>query len=216
MRAILVALVFLVGGCGLVPSTSKRSSATAGAASSSVKSSETFSKIVNGTKQESPPSELRVGGIGNKVDVTVQPQPVHQGLPPSPQISPALPTPIPAVAANPLQRPQPYREEIRYTSDVDAGDKEQNTAQAKKDVSIPLGVNLGLLGIGILILLFALKRVRDSSLSVSAAYTAFDGILASQIRSLRERAMTSTDQSTITMLQAQLVELEAQRGRLAR
>jgi len=68
----------------------------------------------------------------------------------------------------------------------------------------------------VLIALFAFNRVRKSSLAVNAAYQTFDGILANQIRNVRERAILATDSSTISMLNAQIADLEAQRGRLAR
>jgi hypothetical protein len=99
---------------------------------------------------------------------------------------------------------------------VDATDKEKTTESTSKSVSIPLGVNLILLAIGMLAVIFAINRARNSSLAVNALYQTFDSALAGQIRSVRERAILSTDNQTISMLNAQIADLEAQRGRLAR
>ena len=114
------------------------------------------------------------------------------------------------------QTQQPYREEIHYSSNVDASDKEKTTESISKSVSIPLGVNLILMAMGMLAVLFAINRARKSSLAVNAAYQTFDSVLAGQIRSIRERAILSTDNQTISMLNAQIADIEAQRGRLVR
>jgi hypothetical protein len=72
------------------------------------------------------------------------------------------------------------------------------------------------MAIGMLAVLFAINRVRKSSLAVNAAYQTFDSVLAGQIRSIRERAILSTDNQTISMLNSQIADIEAQRGRLVR
>ena len=208
----LICLIFLTGCGGLVPSTSRRSTATAEASASSVKSSEQFSKIVNG-QQKAPMAELHVGGLGNKVELKIpQVEPVH---PVHVEVSPV---PVPRVPATPSEgtEQQPYHEEIKYASNVDAADTEKTATKDRKEISIPIGVSIGLAGVGILILLFAINKVRQSSLAVNAAYQTFDGMLAQQIRSVRERAILATDNSTISMLNAQIADLESQRGRLAR
>lgn len=206
---LLLALVFLTGCGALVPSTSRRSSTTAEASASSIKSSEQFSKIVSG-QQKAPMAQLHVGGLGNKVELKIpQIDPVQQQ-----QVVPQID--VPHVKQEPLHQDQQYHEEIKYASSVDAADSEKLATKDRKDISIPLGVSIALLGIGVLIALFAFNRVRQSSLAVNAAYQTFDGVLASQIRSVRERAILATDSSTISMLNAQIADLEAQRGRLAR
>lgn len=207
---LLLALVFLTGCGALVPSTSRRSSSTAEASASSVKSSEQFSKIVSG-QQKAPMAQLHVGGLGNKVELKIpQVDPVQQQQITVPHVE------VPSVKQEQVQDGQQYREEIRYASNMDANDSEKTATKDKKDISIPLGVSIALLGIGVLIALFAFNRVRQSSLAVNAAYQTFDGVLANQIRSVRERAILATDSSTISMLNAQIADLEAQRGRLAR
>jgi hypothetical protein len=213
MKYIILITLVLLTGCGaLVPSTSRRSSTTAEAATSSVKSSEQFSKIVSG-QQKAPMAQLHVGGLGNKVELKI-PQ-VEQPAQPVIQVRTVD---VPNVQQEPAANSSDnsYREETVYSSNVDAADAEKTTTKDRKEISIPIGVSIGLLGIGILILLFAVNRVRKSSLAVNAAYQTFDGMLAQQIRSVRERAILATDNPTISMLNAQIADLEAQRGRLAR
>lgn len=211
MKSLLIlALVFLTGCGALVPSTSRRSAATSEASASTVKSSEQFSKIVNG-QQKAPMAQLHVGGLGNKVELRIpQVEPLQHQPIVTPQVD------VPHVKQETAGQDQQYREEIRYASSVDAADTEKAASKERKDISIPLGVSIALLGIGVLIALFAFNRVRKSSLAVNAAYQTFDGVLASQIRAVRERAILATDSSTISMLNAQIADLESQRGRLAR
>lgn len=218
MKTLLITLLALLAGCSaLVPNTSKRTSSTSEAAASTIKGSEQFSKIVTGQKTEpKTATEFHVGGLGNKVQVTIPKEP--EPVPAAPQV--AMLT-VPVVKQEPelkTQPPvqQPYREEIHYSSNVDATDKEKTSETVSKSVSIPLGVNLILLAIGMLAVLFAINRARKSSLAVNAAYQTFDSVLAGQIRSIRERAILSTDNQTISMLNAQIADIEAQRGRLAR
>lgn len=156
-------------------------------------------------------AQLHVGGLGNKVELKI------------PQIDPVQPQKIevqevgvPTVKQERTKNDEQYREEVRYAANVDAADSEKAATNDKKEISIPLGVSIGLLGVGVLIALFAFNRVRQSSLAVNAAYQTFDGILANQIRSVRERAILATDSSTISMLNSQIADLESQRGRLAR
>lgn len=211
MKSLLLLALVLLTGCGaLVPSTSRRTTTTAEASASSVKSSEQFSKIVTG-QQKAPMAQLHVGGLGNKVELKI------------PQIDPVQPQKIevqevgvPTVKQERAKNDEQYREEVRYAANVDAADSEKAATNDKKEISIPLGVSIGLLGVGVLIALFAFNRVRQSSLAVNAAYQTFDGILANQIRSVRERAILATDSSTISMLNSQIADLESQRGRLAR
>jgi hypothetical protein len=218
MKTFLITLILFIAGCGaLVPSTAKRTSSTSEAAASTLKGSEQFSKIVTGQKTDpKTAAEFHVGGLGNKVSVTIPKVPDQ--IPAPPQVTVVA---VPAVhkeatQAAQTQAQQPYREEVHYSSNVDATDKEKTTESTSKSVSIPLGVNLILLAIGMLAVIFAINRARNSSLAVNALYQTFDSALAGQIRSVRERAILSTDNQTISMLNAQIADLEAQRGRLAR
>jgi hypothetical protein len=218
MKPFLITLLLFIAGCGaLVPSTAKRTSSTSEAAASTLKGSEQFSKIVTGQKSDpKTATEFHVGGLGNKVSVTIPKEPEQVSAPP--QVT-MVTVPVVQKEVTPKAQPQeqqPYREEIHYSSNVDATDKEKTTESTSKSVSIPLGVNLILLAAGILAVIFAINRARNSSLAVNALYQTFDSALAGQIRSVRERAILSTDNQTISMLNAQIADLEAQRGRLAR
>lgn len=218
MKPFLITLILFIAGCGaLVPSTAKRTSSTSEAAASTLKGSEQFSKIVTGQRPDpKTATEFHVGGLGNKVSVTIPKEP--EQIPQVPQVAMVAVPVVPKETQKTVQAQtqQPYREEIHYSSNVDASDKEKTTESISKSVSIPLGVNLILMAMGMLAVLFAINRARKSSLAVNAAYQTFDSVLAGQIRSIRERAIPSTDNQTISMLNAQIADIEAQRGRLVR
>lgn len=218
MKPFLITLILFIAGCGaLVPSTAKRTSSTSEAAASTLKGSEQFSKIVTGQRSDpKTATEFHVGGLGNKVSVTIPKEP--EQIPQVPQVAMVAVPVVPKETQKTVQAQtqQPYREEIHYSSNVDASDKEKTTESISKSVSIPLGVNLILMAMGMLAVLFAINRARKSSLAVNAAYQTFDSVLAGQIRSIRERAILSTDNQTISMLNAQIADIEAQRGRLVR
>jgi len=81
--------------------------------------------------------------------------------------------------------------------------------------SIPGGIKLIYAGIGILLVLFAVKQVAKSSSAVKAALGAADAALAKQVRRLEGRlegnGLTPDDKNTIL---AQLRALEKDRGKL--
>jgi hypothetical protein len=191
--AIAIGLALLLSGCGaLIPRTTKRTSAATESAAAKVGTSEAFERIVTGPAQQpQQAAPVRIGGMGNKVEVT-------------------MPAPPPSAV------PLPTRSEsFRYESQADAEDASDSTLDTLTNISIPAGVKLGLLAAGILAMLFALNRVRNASAAASAAFSAADGAMAQQIRRMRERAVVATDAATINALQAQIAELEAERGRLA-
>lgn len=107
------------------------------------------------------------------------------------------------------------RLEIKTEATTDAGSKDQ--ARGSTENSIPLGVKIGLLGAGILILTFALvwawRYVKTTGFG--AAISLADDAIASQIRALRTKAVSTTDAKEQAAMLAHIAELEATRGRLA-
>jgi hypothetical protein len=105
--------------------------------------------------------------------------------------------------------------EVISSSDSNAGTKEQ--AFGSNAVSIPLGVKLGLIGVGIAIivgaLLFAWRSVKSTSFGQGLALA--DEALARQVRSWRNYAATVRDPEEQSEANAEIAELEAERGRLA-
>lgn len=82
-------------------------------------------------------------------------------------------------------------------------------------VSIPLGVKLILLAMGIYGVVMVLKYVRKSSASVNAAWQAADQSLARQITKLRNRATTTSNPMEMAQLNADISDAEAERGKMA-
>lgn len=90
-----------------------------------------------------------------------------------------------------------------------------NQSARESSSTIPLGVNLALLGVGILIVLYAVKVARSSSVAVEAAYQTGDQVLARLIRRYRDEAMASTDPNDLAWLNSQVAHIEGERGRMA-
>lgn len=80
--------------------------------------------------------------------------------------------------------------------------------------SIPSGVKLAYLGIGVLVVLFAIKKVVQSSSAVKATLSAADEAIAKQVRKLEGRLASATDDKQRSELLALLTELERERGKL--
>ena len=109
----------------------------------------------------------------------------------------------------------PIREtlEISSKSSTDAGTK--TNANGTFSQTIPLGVKLTLIGIGIIAIVFGLsfawKRLKVTAIGQGISLA--DDVLAGQIRKIRNRAQTSTDPSEIARLNADIADLESERGR---
>jgi len=80
--------------------------------------------------------------------------------------------------------------------------------------SIASGVKLIYIGIGILILLFAVKQVTKSSRAVTATLQAADDAIARSIRKLEGRLQGQVTEREKSELLSQLRDLEHERGRL--
>lgn len=103
---------------------------------------------------------------------------------------------------------------LEWTVDSsEAGNGDQSLLGGLEN-SIPSGIKLVYLGIGILVILFAVKRVAASSTAVRATLSAADGALAKQVKKLEGQLqghMTDADRVRITTL---IREMETERGKL--
>lgn len=113
-------------------------------------------------------------------------------------------TPAPAVASS------------RYVDAMIAEGGEHSTNWYSFTESIPLGVKLILLAIGVGMFLAIWLYVRKVSLAAQEAGELADHVLAEQIQRLREKAIAATDHRDIAMHSTEIAALEAQRGRLAK
>lgn len=198
MKAIVAILsCVLLTGCGaLLPSTNQRSQSAQESSKAVASQAQTLKKVVEGTK----PPEIKIGGWGNKIDFAGRyfEEPKVTGI------------------DVPIQSTVPYRESVQYQSSLETDNHAASESDFWSKSTIPMGVNLMLLAAGILAIIFAINRARQSSAAANAAFQTADAGLASLIRSLRDRASTSTDPARIADYQTQIAELESQRGRLAR
>lgn len=119
------------------------------------------------------------------------------------------------VVSHPL--PDIY-EQVKLTSRTatDAGSRE--SARGSFSSTIPLAVKLVLGGIGLFIIIFALKLGWSYIKSTGAgeALSLGDAVLAQQVRKLRERALTATDPTAKAQIAHDMAELEAERGKLGK
>jgi hypothetical protein len=196
-------LLALVAGCGtLVPSEKK--------ASESVKSTEAIATAQNQTIK-------RTMEVVPEMAKQITSRTVYRTLPDTKTSSSGDASVPPAQGWIETDSPPTIRErlEIKTETSTDAGTKAQ--AQGSTENSIPLGVKIGLLGVGILILTFALiwawRYVKTTGFG--AAISLADDALAAQIRGLRTKAISTTDAKEQATTLAHLAELEATRGRLA-
>jgi hypothetical protein len=80
--------------------------------------------------------------------------------------------------------------------------------------TIPGGIKLVYFGIGILVVLFAVKQVSNSSSAVKATLRAADDAIARQIRKLEGRLQGKVTDQEKAELMSQLRDLENERGKL--
>jgi hypothetical protein len=187
----------LFTGCSLLPQKKEKSEALKTTENISSNQKEMLRRVTLGQKSPSG-SEFRVGGMFNRVEV--------QAATNTAVVTPGLVVPPPTL---------PYREELTFESAVDQDVGTKTDAKAASKVSIPLGVSIGLVGVGLMLLLAAVQLWRRSSAAASAAYAAADSGLATAIRNVRNFSTISTDPLEIAKLKGMEAELEAARGRTA-
>jgi len=91
----------------------------------------------------------------------------------------------------------------------------QEQARAWYKQTVPVWVTLCGCGVGIIIIVFAVKYARRSSPAIDAAFGWADQEMAGVIRGLKARAAASTDHEELADLNGHVAELEAARGRIA-
>lgn len=109
---------------------------------------------------------------------------------------------------------------VAFTESVTAGTTaRENSDTAASGVaswqqSVPLGVSLILLAIGLGLLLLIFWIVRRNSAAVNAAWKYGDEALKRRIDALRSRMSTATDPNVILALQSEEAQLERERAEL--
>lgn len=196
MRYLYLILLLSLTGCGtLIPTERKQQSAIETADKLSSRQTENYRRIIEGEKVQShelPP--VRIGGLGNKVELKLEHAPVPESYP--------------AVART------PYREETSYAS---TGASESDSAlesMTKLESTIPMGVKLILLAIGIFSFIFAIRYAIKSSAAAKAVAGAADQGFAAIVNRIRNDAMTSTNPEDMAYYNSVVSDVERERGKL--
>lgn len=183
--ALLFVCLIVGNGCQVVPVTRSQTAATRVADSITNSAALNVSRVVEGTAP-APAPNVTVSGSSNTVTIT----------PPAPPAG-------------------TYKTATTVSQSASAAAVSQDAANSEWKTAIPWGVSLILAGVGILVIVFAIRKVRQSSTAVNAAFATADGMIAARIRAWRERATVSTDNAEIAQLNGQIAAAEADRGRLA-
>jgi len=179
-------LLALACGCSMFSgSTSKKQSLEATERISAARDA-TLRKVTEGEK--AMPYSFDVGGKNNKLEIHFPPQ-----------------TP----------RRTPFREELSYDEESAESAGSWTSLMSKYKHSIPLGLSLMLVAIGILMLIFAVKRLRQSSVAANAAFGVADSVLERQLSSIGQKMAASISSQDNAALAAEMAGLEKQRGKLA-
>lgn len=110
----------------------------------------------------------------------------------------------------PLAITETLDESVRVSTGAGSKDKAAGTSA----ISIPLGVKLTLIAVGLGLLWLVIWLWRRTSPAVDAALGAGDRAIAAAITQVEHALSTSTDASELTKLNAQKALLEKERGKL--
>lgn len=110
---------------------------------------------------------------------------------------------------------QPYKRQTNVEAESKGNIAEQSEEESWYKKKFPMWMALIGTGVGIFIVFAAIKYGRKSSPAVDQAWGYMDEKLAEWIRQARERSMSSADPVEMARFNAEIAELEAERGRVA-
>jgi hypothetical protein len=92
----------------------------------------------------------------------------------------------------------------------------QTATQSESSTTIPLGVKITLIALGLILLVVAVRMIQRSvrGTAIGQAIDVADAALKRRIESWRDRAVTSTNPTEIAVAERELSQLEAERGKL--
>jgi uncharacterized membrane protein YuzA (DUF378 family) len=191
--------IFVISGCSaLVPSEQQKSQ--------SVKATEALATQQSMTIRRALDS-------GPAIAMT------HQQIPTAPRntsgysrsVSPGLPLPPDAEVTS-----TPIHERLEIVTETTTAAGTKSAADGSSISSIPMGVKIGLVGVGIIALIIGLK-FGWSAIKTTAfgqGLSAGDAALAEMIRAHRSKASITTDPTELAKTNSMIADLEATRGRL--
>lgn len=206
--------ILLLCGCSMMPATKHESAATKAADSIANQQSMTVEKTV---ELQAPTLTAFVPQPGT------EPQQIKMASP-----SAILEAPVQSVMPSSyISSGQGYRSSVKVTSASGQTAGSNTAADSAFSITLPLGVKLILLALGIILFIVAIWLAKRSSPAVAAAVSAgergiagavkaADQVISTQIQTLRSRAMKATDPSEIAIHATDIARLEGDRGRLAK
>lgn len=223
LTPLMLSIAFAIG-CRLVPTETRRQDTTKTADNVASSIALQFKETVRGREYNPGPG----GTVPTPVVVMSSPVPAAQPLTitgssnvnvrvePAP-VAPSYRT-VQAAPISSAADAVPYFRETEASAGAGVNASSNSDAHTEQATSIPLGVKLTLIGIGLAAivgaLVFAWKHIRTTALGQGIA--AADSILANRIRAARARATTSRDAEEIAKAMAEVADLEAERGRIKR
>lgn len=153
-------------------------------------------------KQTAALAATRNSELEQKIVSAPQPTIVTSSNPRTGEVQTTI-TPAPAVVTS------------KYHDGVEVEASESGKSWYLWAETIPLGVKLILLAIGIGMLLGIWFYIRKISAAAAASSELADHVLAEQIQRLRSKAMLSTEHEEVAHANVEIAALEAQRGKLA-
>lgn len=181
----LLSIVFLCG-CQLFSGTTTKSQSTQSAENISAARDATIRKVTEGEK--SLPYQFEVSGKNNKLELHLPPQPISK---------------------------EPFRETLDYDEESAETAGSWTSWFSKYKYSIPMGLSICFIGIGILILFFAIRYARKSSVAVDAGFGLADQAIGQLINGVESKLAASTDPAENARLSNERAFLEKQRGKIA-
>lgn len=214
---ILIPFLALLVGCGaLIPQQRTENASIKTTEAISAAHDQAIEKIIEGEKAPvpvvTPPPNITVSGTSNSVAVNIGVSagdwqgPVHPGV-------------LNDDGARTWTSRPVYRASTKIDSTSTQGGNSAEEATSLMKKKIPLWVALIGGGIGILILVFAIRyalTALKSSAAGAAALSAADNGMAGVVKMLESHASSSTDPNHTSMLQTIAKELESARGKAAK
>ena len=200
---LIIWLALLSIGCGaLLPE--KRTEGASVKASESVANTQTMAveRITRGT----PPPSVTVSGVSNRVELNYG----STGRLTSAARVEKIPPSISSETDS-----QTFTESVKANVGTSTDSKVVDQAKAHTAINTPLFVSLIGCAVGILLLLYTFKQVKNSSTAISATFDLADETLKRHIENARSRAISSVDKNQIAEEMRRIAEYEAERGKLA-
>jgi hypothetical protein len=215
-----LAVLLLSIGCSLLPSQKHDAAATK--AVDSIASQQSIS--IEKTVDISPPRWVVPGPILDAPSASVngnapspsEPRNSKSGIAPQSTSSPSTLPPSKADATLPLLLSPSYHAEVKLNSSSGQTGGSATQAASDEKSTLPAGVKLILLGIGIVVvtagLIFAWRHLKTTAVGQGIALG--DAALKSQIDIIRSKLATTTDSARQAEHNAAIAQLEAERGKL--